>query len=500
MFKKVLVANRGEIAVRIIRACREVGIETVAVFSEADRQALHVRYADEAYLLGPAPSRESYLRGDKIIEIARKSGTDAIHPGYGFLAERKDFAESCAEAGLIFIGPKPSSIAAMGDKMTARETVRKAGVPVVPGTEDVGNMSNEDLLAIAPGIGFPLLIKATAGGGGKGMREVSSLEEMPRLLASARREAESAFGDGNVYLEKLVEGARHIEFQILADGHGTVLHLNERECSIQRRHQKLVEESPSPFMDEELRQKMGEVAVKAAQAVDYVNAGTIEFLVDKDKNFYFLEMNTRVQVEHPVTEMVTGIDIVKEQIRIARGRPTQYKQEDIKINGAAIECRVNAEDPYNNFMPSTGKITHSLLPTGPGVRVDTGVYPGFEISSYYDPMISKLIVWGETRAQAILRMRRALEEYRIVGVRTNIPFHQTLMDSHRFMGGQYDTRFVEERFSFQEEQNAKDAEIAAVLASLVAHHETQRSAQFVMRNERDTSNWKWVGRWERMHR
>ncbi len=500
MFKKVLVANRGEIAVRIIRACREVGIETVAVFSEADRQALHVRYADEAYLLGPAPSRESYLRGDKIIEIARKSGTDAIHPGYGFLAERKDFAESCAEAGLIFIGPKPSSIAAMGDKMTARETVRKAGVPVVPGTEDVGNMSNEDLLAIAPGIGFPLLIKATAGGGGKGMREVSSLEEMPRLLASARREAESAFGDGNVYLEKLVEGARHIEFQILADGHGTVLHLNERECSIQRRHQKLVEESPSPFMDEELRQKMGEVAVKAAQAVDYVNAGTIEFLVDKDKNFYFLEMNTRLQVEHPVTEMVTGIDIVKEQIRIARGRPTQYKQEDIKINGAAIECRVNAEDPYNNFMPSTGKITHSLLPTGPGVRVDTGVYPGFEISSYYDPMISKLIVWGETRAQAILRMRRALEEYRIVGVRTNIPFHQTLMDSHRFMGGQYDTRFVEERFSFQEEQNAKDAEIAAVLASLVAHHETQRSAQFVMRNERDTSNWKWVGRWERMHR
>jgi len=500
MFKKVLVANRGEIAVRIIRACREVGIETVAVFSEADRQALHVRYADEAYLLGPAQSRESYLRGDKIIAIARKSGADAVHPGYGFLAEREDFAAACAEAGLVFIGPKPSSIAAMGDKMTARETVRKAGVPVVPGTEDVGNLSNDDLLAIAPKIGFPLLIKATAGGGGKGMREVTRLEDMPSLLVSARREAESAFGDGNVYLEKLVEGARHIEFQILADGHGTVLHLNERECSIQRRHQKLVEESPSPFMDEELRKRMGEVAVKAAQAVDYVNAGTIEFLVDKEKNFYFLEMNTRLQVEHPVTEMITGIDIVKEQIRIARGRPTQYKQEDIKINGAAIECRINAEDPYNNFMPSTGKITHSLLPTGPGVRVDTGVYPGFEISPYYDPMISKLIVWGETRAQAILRMRRALEEYRIVGVRTNIPFHQTLMDSHRFMGGQYDTRFVEERFSFQEEQNGDDAEIAAVLASLVAHTESQRSAQFVMRNERDTSNWKWVGRWERMHR
>ncbi len=500
MFKKVLVANRGEIAVRIIRACREIGIETVAVFSEADRQALHVRYADEAYLLGPAQSRESYLRGDKIIDLARQSGADAIHPGYGFLAERGDFAQACIESGLVFIGPKPSSIAAMGDKMTARETVRKAGVPVVPGTEDVGNLSDADLLEIAPKIGFPLLIKATAGGGGKGMREVRSLDEMPELLISARREAESSFGDGNVYLEKLVEGARHIEFQILADGHGTVLHLHERECSIQRRHQKLVEESPSSFLDDTLREQMGAVAVKAAQAVDYVNAGTIEFLVDKDKNFYFLEMNTRLQVEHPVTEMVTGIDIVKEQIRIARGRPLQYKQADIQINGAAIECRINAEDPFNNFTPSTGKISHSLLPTGPGVRVDTGVYPGFEVSSYYDPMISKLIVWGETRAQAILRMRRALEEYRIVGVRTNIPFHQMLMDSHRFMGGQYDTRFIEERFEVQEEQDSSNAEIAAVLASLVAHLETQRSAQFVQRNERDTSNWKWVGRWERMHR
>jgi acetyl-CoA carboxylase biotin carboxylase subunit len=500
MFKKVLIANRGEIAVRIIRACRELGIDTVAVYSEADRHALHVRLADEAYLLGPAPSRESYLRADKIIDVARKSGADAIHPGYGFLAEREDFAEACAAAEIVFIGPKPSSIAAMGDKMTARETVRKAGVPVVPGTEDVGNMSDEELLTIAPKIGFPLLIKATSGGGGKGMREVRSLGEMPELLKSARREAESAFGDGMVYLEKLVEGARHIEIQILADSYGNVIHLNERECSIQRRHQKLVEEAPSSFVDDELRQKMGEVAVKAAQAVDYVNAGTIEFLVDKDKNFFFLEMNTRLQVEHPVTEIVTGIDIVKEQIRVARGRPLQYRQEDIKINGAAIECRINAEDPYNNFMPSTGVITHSLLPTGPGVRVDTGVYPGFEITPFYDPMISKLIVWGETRAQAILRMRRALEEYRIVGVRTNIPFHQTLMDSHRFMGGQYDTRFVEERFAIQEESDPAMQEIAAVLATLAAHHETQRAAQFVQRNERDTSNWKWVGRWERIHR
>ena len=502
MFKKVLIANRGEIAVRILRACREAGIESVAVYSEADRQALHVRYADEAYLLGPAPSRESYLRADKILEIAKKSGADAIHPGYGFLAEREDFAQACADEGITFIGPKPSAIAAMGDKMTARNTVIAAGVPVVPGTEGEGSLSDAELLAIAPQIGFPLLIKATAGGGGKGMREVKSLEEMPLLLQSARREAESSFGDGNVYLEKLVLGARHIEIQILADTHGNVIYLGERECSLQRRHQKLLEEAPSPFVDEELRQKMGEVAVKAAQAVDYVNAGTIEFLVDKDKNFFFLEMNTRLQVEHPVTEMATGIDIVKEQLRIARGRQLSYSQADVQLKGAAIECRINAEDPYNGFLPSTGRIAHSLLPTGPGIRVDTGVYPGFEITPYYDPMIAKLIAWGETRAQAILRMRRALEEYKIVGVRTNIPFHQTMMDSHRFMGGQYDTRFVEERFSMQDSEEGREArpDIAAILATLVAHQRTQRSAQIVRRGERDTSNWKWVGRWERMHR
>ncbi|MDP2976950.1 MAG: acetyl-CoA carboxylase biotin carboxylase subunit [Anaerolineales bacterium] len=393
---KVLIANRGEIAVRILRACRELGIETVAVYSEADRQALHVRYADEAYLLGPAPARDSYLRGDKIIAIAQKTGADAIHPGYGFLAERADFAQACQNAGILFIGPKPSAIAAMGDKMTARNTVIAAGVPVVPGTEGEGSLSDEDLLAIAPQIGFPLLVKATAGGGGKGMREVQSIEEMPALLQSARREAESSFGDGNVYLEKLVEGARHIEIQILADQHGNTIYLNERECSIQRRHQKLIEEAPSPFIgdDDDLRQRMGCVAVKAAKAVGYLNAGTIEFLVDKDKHFYFLEMNTRLQVEHPVTELITGVDIVKEQIRIARGRQLSYKQEDIKINGAAIECRINAEDPYNGFLPSTGKIVHSILPTGPGVRVDTGVYSGFEITPYYDPLIAKLVVWA----------------------------------------------------------------------------------------------------------
>jgi acetyl-CoA carboxylase biotin carboxylase subunit len=502
MFKKVLVANRGEIAVRILRACRERGLETVAVYSEADRQALHVRYADEAYLLGPAPSRESYLRIDKIIDTAKKCGAEAIHPGYGFLAERDDFAEVCEENGIIFIGPKPSAIAAMGDKGVARATVLKAGVPVVPGTEDVGNLTDEQLLAQAEKIGFPLLIKATAGGGGKGMREVLDIQAMPDLIQSARREAEAAFGDGNVYLEKLVEGARHIEIQILADAHGNTIYLGERECSLQRRHQKLLEEAPSSFVDEALRRKMGEVAVKAAKAVDYVNAGTIEFLVDKDKNFYFLEMNTRLQVEHPVTEATTGVDIVAEQIRIARGRQLSYTQEDVRFNGHAIECRVNAEDPYNNFMPSTGRITHMLLPTGPGIRVDTGVYPGFEITPFYDPLIAKLIVWGETRAQAILRMRRALEEYRIVGIRTNIPFHQTMMDSHRFMGGQYDTRFVEERFSMKKIEENKQSfdEIAAIFATLVAHTETQRAAQIVRRGERDTSNWKWVGRWERMHR
>lgn len=504
MFNKVLIANRGEIAVRVIRACRELGLGTVAVYSEADRQALHVRFSDEAHLLGPAPARDSYLRGDKIIEIAKQTGAGAVHPGYGFLAERADFARDVMAAGLAFIGPKPSSIAAMGDKMKARETVKAAGVPVVPGTEGEGALSDVALLRLAPEIGFPLLIKATAGGGGKGMREVQNITTMPELLTSARREAEAAFGDGNVYLEKLVEGARHIEFQILADTHGNVVHLGERECSIQRRHQKLLEESPSIYIGDDhlMRQRMGDVAVRAAKAVGYVNAGTIEFLVDKEKNFYFLEMNTRLQVEHPVTEAVTGIDIVKEQIRIARGRTLGVTQDGVYLNGWAIECRINAEDPYSDFMPSTGRITHTLLPTGPGVRIDTGVYPGFEISPYYDALISKLIVYGSTRAEAILRMRRALEEYKVVGVRTNIPFHQNLMDSHRFMAGNFDTRFVEDRFSLDEKDKSKffNPKIAAIMATLVAHQHTQRMAHVIQRGKRDTSNWKWVGRWERMQK
>jgi acetyl-CoA carboxylase biotin carboxylase subunit len=504
MFNKVLIANRGEIALRIIRACRELGMQSVAVYSDADRQALNVRFADEAYLLGASSSRESYLRGDKIIDIALKCGAGAIHPGYGFLAERADFAQDCQDAGLAFIGPKPSAIAAMGDKATARTTVSSAGVPVVPGTEGEGNLSDAELLGIAPSIGFPLLIKATAGGGGKGMREVHNLEEMPDLLHAARREAEASFGDGNVYLEKLIDGARHIEIQVLADQHGNTIYLGERECSLQRRHQKLLEEAPSPFIgdEEDLRQQMGAVAVRASKAVGYVNAGTIEFLVDKDKHFYFLEMNTRLQVEHPVTEAVTGVDIVKEQIRIARGRQLRYTQEDIQLNGWAIECRINAEDPYNSFLPSTGRITHVLPPTGPGVRIDSAVFPGMEISPYYDSLISKIIVWGETRAEAIMRMRRSLEEYKIIGVNTNIPFHQRLMDSHRFMGGQYDTRFVEERFSMDvyEDIIETQPEIAAIIATLVAHRQNQLATTIVQRSSRNTSNWKWHGRWQRVQR
>ena len=502
MFNKVLIANRGEIAVRIVRACRELGMPTVAVYSEADRAALHVRYADEAYLLGPSPARDSYLRGDKIIDLAKRCGAGAVHPGYGFLAERDDFASAVEDAGLVFIGPRPSAIAAMGDKAVARSTVTAAGVPIVPGTEGEGDLTDEEIIAVAPRIGFPLLVKATAGGGGKGMREVNTAQELPSLLHAARREAESAFGDGNVYLEKLLSDARHIEFQILADSHGNVIHLGERECSIQRRHQKLFEEAPSPFLDEDLRQRMGEVACKAAKAVDYLNAGTIEFLVDKERNFYFLEMNTRLQVEHPVTEMATGVDIVKEQIRIARGRKLRYAQEDITVGRWALECRINAEDPYNNFLPSTGVLSYITPPTGPGVRVDTGVSPGFEISPYYDSLISKLICWGETRGEAILRMRRALEEYRILGVKTNISFHQNLMDSHRFIGGQYDTRFVEERFSMDEAKEGKQPpdEIAAIMATLVAHRHSQQASQIIRPAERDASNWKWVGRWERMHR
>jgi acetyl-CoA carboxylase biotin carboxylase subunit len=498
---KVLIANRGEIAVRIIRACRELGIRTVSVYSEADRAALHVRYADEAYLIGPPPPRESYLKIDTLIDVARRSGADAIHPGYGFLSEREAFSAACLDAGITFIGPRPESIEAMGDKQSARALVKKAGVPIIPGTDP--GLNDDELIHVAnTDIGYPLIVKAAAGGGGKGMRVVRRPEDLVAALATARREAEGAFGDGTVYMERLIEGARHIEFQILADQYGNTIHLGERECSIQRRHQKLVEESPSPFLDEDLRLRMGAMAVKAAQAVNYVNAGTIECLVDKNRNFYFLEMNTRIQVEHAVTELVTGIDLVREQIRIARGRRLDITQEDVKLTNHAIECRINAEDPYNGFMPSTGTVTVNLAPTGPGVRLDSGIYAGYEVTPYYDSMLAKLVCWGATRPEAIRRMSRALREYRIMGIKTNLPFHQKLMDSHHFISGKFDIGFVESHplLDNEDEASGDNAEMAAILATLVEHQLRQHRAQVVSPNERDTSNWKWVGRYERMHR
>jgi acetyl-CoA carboxylase biotin carboxylase subunit len=495
-FNKLLIANRGEIAMRILRAAHELGLETVAVYSDADRNAPHVRYAHEAYHIGPSPARDSYLVIDKILEVAKKSGAQAIHPGYGFLAERAEFAQACVDAGIVFVGPPAAAIRTMGDKERARQTVMAAGVPIVPGASPG---TDEELIAAGNEMGFPLLVKAAAGGGGKGMRPVYEAKELPEAIAAARREAQAAFGDGTVYLEKMIVDGRHIEIQLLADSHGNTLYLGERECSLQRRHQKLIEEAPSFVVDEELRRRMGEVAVAAAKAVDYVNAGTIEFLVDKEKNFYFLEMNTRLQVEHPVTELVTGVDIVQEMLRIARGRKLRITQDDVQMKGWAIECRINAEDPYNNYLPSTGTITTSRLPAGPGVRVDTGVFTGYEVTPYYDSMISKLICYGETRGEAVLRMRRALTEYRIMGVKTNIPFHQHMMDSHRFLTGQFDTKFVEERFSMNDRE-ATDHLEAAILATLVAHRQGQQASQIVAPGERDTSNWKYLGRWERLRR
>jgi acetyl/propionyl-CoA carboxylase alpha subunit len=389
----------------------------------------------------------------------------------------------------------------MGNKEEARATVMAAGVPVIPGTQP--GISREELIKAAhDDIGFPLMVKAAAGGGGKGMRVVNDPADLERALGTAEREAMNAFGDGTVYIEKLLEGARHIEFQILADHHGNTIHLFERECSIQRRHQKLVEEAPSPSHDmtEDLRREMGAMAVRAAESVNYVGAGTIECLLDKHGNYYFLEMNTRIQVEHPITELITGVDLVQEQIRIARGRRLSVNQDEITIKGHAIECRINAEDPYNNFMPSVGKITTYISPSGPGVRVDSGIYDGYEVTTYYDPMLAKLICWGESRGIALLRMRRALDEYKIMGIKTNIPFHQNLLDSHRFIAGRFDTKFVEDQFEMNEETDDMQPDVAAILAVLVEHVNRQQAAQRVQRNPRDTSNWKWVGRYERMHR
>ncbi|MFV8827281.1 acetyl-CoA carboxylase biotin carboxylase subunit [Alkalihalobacterium sp. APHAB7] len=442
MFKKVLIANRGEIAVRVIRACRELGIETVAVYSEADKEALHVHLADEAYCIGPHLSSKSYLNMINILSVAVSTGADAIHPGYGFLAENADFAEKCAEHNITFIGPSPEAINKMGAKAVARDTMQAAGVPIVPGTDGIIE-DIEDALVTARDIGFPVMVKATAGGGGKGMRVAQTEADLKKAISMAQQEAETAFGNPGVYLEKFVEEPRHVEIQIIGDSFGNVVHLGERDCSIQRRHQKLIEEAPSPALDEELRTKMGEAALKAAQAVSYCGAGTVEFLLDKHKNFYFMEMNTRIQVEHPVSELVTGVDLIKEQILVASGVKLSFTQEDIQIDGWSIECRINAENPDKNFMPSPGKIEMYLPPGGLGVRVDSAVYPGYTITPFYDSMIAKLIVHGRDREEAIARMKRALNEFVIDGVETTIPFHLRLLEHPDFISGNFDTKFLE---------------------------------------------------------
>ncbi len=442
MFSKILIANRGEIALRIIRACRELGIQTVAVYSEADRDSLHVRFADEAVCIGPPSSLESYLNIPAIISAAEITDVEAVHPGYGFLAENAHFAEICESCNITFIGPSAQTIRAMGDKVVAKETMAKTKVPLTPGGDGVIH-SKEEALEVAKKIKYPVIIKATAGGGGKGMRVCHNDVTLVSSFTIAQNEAEVNFGNPDVYIEKYIEDPRHIEFQILADKFGNTIHLGERDCSIQRRHQKLLEESPSPALTKELRQKMGEVAIKAAQAVNYKGAGTVEFLFDSDDNFYFMEMNTRVQVEHPVTEMVTGIDIVKEQIRIANGQKLNIKQEDVVIRGAAIECRINAEDPRNNFIPSPGKIEELNLPGGFGVRVDTHIYQGCVISPYYDSMVAKLIVHANDRQEAISRMSRALEEFYISPIKTTIGLQLEILKDPRFLKGKVTTHFLD---------------------------------------------------------
>jgi acetyl-CoA carboxylase biotin carboxylase subunit len=498
MIKKVLIANRGEIAVRVIRSCREMGIRTVAVFSEADRSSQHVRLADEAYFIGPSPSSESYLVIDKIIRAAKTSKADAIHPGYGFLSENAEFSDRCKKEGVIFIGPPAKAISTMGDKITARETMMKAGVPVVPGTrEAISDEKRAEKTALE--VGLPLMIKASAGGGGKGMRLIKNKKDLLPGIRAAKSEALAAFGDDSVYIEKYIESPHHIEFQILADQHGNVIHLCERECSVQRRHQKVIEETPSPFINAKLREKMGKDAVAAARAVNYEGAGTIEFLVDKDRNYYFLEMNTRLQVEHPITERVVGIDLVKAQISIAAGEKLNHEQSDIRQTGHAIECRIYAEDPDNNFMPSPGRILRATQPSGPGVRIDGYVYPGYEIPLFYDPLISKLITWSESRPEAIQRMKRALREYKISGVKTSIKFLERVMENKQFSRGIYDTHFIDENLDqlngTSDEARAEEEEIV-IIAAFVDYSEKLSKLQSIKpyQSNGGSSPWKHFGR------
>jgi acetyl-CoA carboxylase biotin carboxylase subunit len=491
VFKKLLVANRGEIALRVIRACREIGVSPVAVYSDVDRNALHVRYADEAHLLGPAPPRDSYLNIEKIIEVARRSGAEALHPGYGFLAENADFAEACQKAGIVWVGPPPEVIRRMGDKVAARRMVGEAGVPVVPGTDAMANLAQA--AAAAVDIGFPVLIKAVAGGGGKGIRLVKDPAEMQAALRVAGGEALSAFGDNAVYIEKFMEPVRHIEVQVLADDHGNVVALGERECSIQRRYQKLIEESPSTAVDAGLREQLCRAAVAVARAVGYRNAGTVEFLMDHDRRFFFLEMNTRLQVEHPVTELVTGTDLVIEQIRVAAGEEISFRQEDVRLSGWALECRITAEDPFNNFLPSLGCIDYVAEPSGPGVRVDSALFSGVELPYHYDPMVAKLITWGRSREEAIQRMRRALREFVIVGVETNIPFHLQMLEDGRFLAGDISTAFLEKEFSLASRGDGASEEVALLATALLTHLKRQSAPQTAAAAG-DRSPWRSAGR------
>jgi acetyl-CoA carboxylase, biotin carboxylase subunit len=502
MFRKILIANRGEIAVRIARACREMDITSVAVFSDADRAALHVRMADEAYRIGPAPSRESYLRINKLMEIARAAKCDALHPGYGFLAENPDLARACGANQVTFIGPSPDAMERLGSKTAARQLAARASVPMVPGTQSVIEKL-DDAKGIARAMGYPVLLKAVAGGGGKGMRLVAAESEMTAAWRDASSEALNAFGDARLYLEKYVERPRHIEIQILGDAHGNLVYLGERECSVQRRHQKVIEESPSPIMTPELRRAMGEAAVRLAKEASYTNAGTVEFLVDANRDFYFLEVNTRLQVEHPVTEMVTGLDLVKLQIRVASGEPLSFRQDDITLSGHAVECRLYAEDPANQFFPSPGKILSRGVPSGPGIRLDDGVYEGFAVSTEYDPMLAKLIAWGSDRSEAIARLKRALEEHSVTGMKTNASLLLAILSDPEFLRGEIYTRWLDERLpkfisaSSHADSIAEDAAIVAALVYTLSGSEKGPSNGRLIEAE---SRWKRAARLEQVDR
>jgi len=498
MFKKILVANRGEIAVRVIRTCREMGIVPVAVYSDVDKKALHVRVADEAYPLGEAKPSASYLNIDKIVDAAKKSGAQAIHPGYGFLAENPKLVKRCEEEGIVFIGPASKAMAIMGSKTASRQQMTRAGVPIIPGT--LRPLEDEDeLQAEAAKIGFPVILKAAAGGGGKGLRLVRDKKELVSSFRLARSEAESSFDDPSVYIEKYIQEPHHIEIQILADHSGNAVYLGERECSIQRRYQKVLEETPSPFLDEKTRHEMGRAAVKVASAVHYRNAGTVEFVVDKNKKFYFLEMNTRLQVEHPVTEMVTGIDLVKCQIEIAAGKPLAFRQQDIEPKGHSLQCRIYAEDPDNDFMPSPGKVLHLRVPAGGlGVRDDNGIYEGFEVPMEYDPLLSKLITWGQTREEAIQRMLRALSEYQVYGIRTTVPFFKRILRHPQFFAGDYNTHFISHMEKGEDGDKPGDELVALIAAGIKSYRESKTGLG--PRQKQKISHWKVQGRRDSLNR